>query len=185
MSHERHGAKQPNRFDPARAAILDDPARFSYVPVETLLAMLEIPAAGTLVDFGTGTGLYAIEIARQRADVRVLALDEQPPMLAHVRRAIERSGLGNVEALSSDDLARFVGRADRVLALNVLHELGDLALDEVRMLLAPGGRALFVDWNAAVERPVGPPRDHVHGAAEAEQRLARARFDVVVRQMFA
>ena len=50
MSHERHGAKQPNRFDPARAAILDDPARFAYVPVEALLELLDIPAGGTLVD---------------------------------------------------------------------------------------------------------------------------------------
>ena len=55
--HERHGAKQPNRFDPARAAILDDPARFEYVPVDMLLAMLDVPNGGTLVDFGTGTGL--------------------------------------------------------------------------------------------------------------------------------
>jgi hypothetical protein len=29
---ERHGAAQPNRFDPARAVRLDDPARFAYLP---------------------------------------------------------------------------------------------------------------------------------------------------------
>ncbi|HEY0380630.1 MAG TPA: class I SAM-dependent methyltransferase [Candidatus Elarobacter sp.] len=185
MAHERHGAKQPNRFDPARAAILDDPARFSYVPVDELLALLEIPAGGTLVDFGTGTGLYAIEIARRRPDVRVLALDEQPPMLAHVREAIARAGLTNAEAVSSDALSALLGSAARILALNVLHELGDTALGEVRTLLADHGTVLFVDWNAEVERPVGPPRDHVYGVAEAAERLAAAGFVVVERRMLA
>jgi trans-aconitate methyltransferase len=183
--HERHGAKQPNRFDPARAAILDDPARFAYVPAETLLAMLEIPSAGTLVDFGTGTGLYAIEIARRRPDVRVLALDEQAPMLAHVRDAIARSGLSNVEPISPEALGVIDGGADRVLALNVLHELGDRALHDVRSLLAADAAVLFVDWNADVERPVGPPRDHVYDVAEAEQRLAAAGFSVVERRLLA
>jgi SAM-dependent methyltransferase len=185
VSHERHGAKQPNRFDPARAAILDDPARFAYVPVDALLALLEIPASGTLIDFGTGTGLYALAIARLRPDVRVLALDEQPQMLAHVRDAIARSELRNVQALSSDALDTIAGTADRILALNVLHELGDRALADVRALLAAGGNAVFVDWNAGVERPVGPPRDHVYDVVEAEARLTGAGLRIVSRRMFA
>jgi|SRR5947209_3165160 len=185
MGHERHGAKQPNRFDPARAAILDDPARFAYVSPDELLALLDVPRGGTLIDFGTGTGLYALEIARRRPDVRVLALDEQPPMLAHVRDAIARAGLGNVEAVSSDALGTLLGTADRLLALNVLHELGDRALDELRSLLADGGSAVFVDWNAEVERPVGPPRDHVYGVADAAARLTGAGFRILSRSAFA
>ena len=185
MSHERHGAKQPDRFDPARAAILDDPARFAYVPPDELLALLELPAGGTLVDFGTGTGLYAIEIARRRPDARVIALDEQAPMLAHVRDAIARSGLRNVEAMSPDALGALAGNADGVLALNVLHELGDDALDELRSLLATGATAVFVDWNAEVDRPVGPPRDHVYDVADAAARLTGAGFRIVSRSAFA
>jgi len=185
MSHERHGAKQPNRFDPARAAILDDPARFAYVPVEDLLALLDVPPGGTLVDFGTGTGLYALEIARRRPGVRVVALDEQPPMLEHVRAAIARAGLTNVEPASSEDLPPLAGSADRVLGLNVLHELGDRALEDVRALLAHNGSAVFVDWNAAVERPVGPPRDHVYDADEAAERLRTAGFTVGARRLLA
>jgi hypothetical protein len=68
-----------------------------------------------------------------------------------------------------------------VLALNVLHELGDAALDDVRALLTPDGVVLFVDWNADVERPVGPPRDHVYGVEDAVRRLEHAGFAVEVR----
>jgi len=178
--HERHGAKQPGRFDPARAAILDDTARFAYVPPDTLLAGLALAPAATLVDFGAGTGLYAIALAERRPDLRVIALDEQPEMLAHVSAAIERAGVTNVEAVDPSALAALRERVDGVLALNVLHELGDIALGELRSLLAPGGVASFVDWNADVDRPVGPPKDHVYRCGDAVLRLESAGFRVEV-----
>ena len=41
-----------------------------------------------------------------------------------------------------------------------------------------GGFALFVDWSAEVERPAGPPRDHVYSRSQAAERLTRAGFAV-------
>ena len=178
---DRHGAKQPTRFDPARAAILDDVSRFTYVSPEQILAELAPGTAATVVDFGAGTGLYAIALAQRRPDLRIVALDEQAEMLAHLRSAVERAGVTNVEAADPSGLVALRGRVDRVLALNVLHELGDAALAEVRALLNRDGLAVFVDWNAEVERPVGPPRDHVYSPADAERRLGSAGFTVTLR----
>lgn len=175
---DRHGARQPDRFNPARAAVLDDPARLEYVPPERLLDELALGPSATLVDFGAGTGLYAIELARRRPDLRILALDEQPRMLDHLRAAIAQAGVANVEAIDPAALTALHGRAAGVLALNVLHELGDAALAELRSLLRPDGTALFVDWSAEVDRPVGPPRDHVYTRDEARRRLETAGFRV-------
>jgi SAM-dependent methyltransferase len=185
MGHDRSGAKQPHRFDPARASILDEAGRFAYVPPAALLDALAPPPSSTLLDFGAGTGLYAVELARLRPDLCVLALDEQPAMLEHLRAALARAGVPNVAAIEPAALAALEGSVERVLALNVLHELGDDALGALRSALAPGGAALFVDWNADVERPFGPPEDHVYGPREAERRLAGAGFAVVERGAFA
>ncbi|HZA49196.1 MAG TPA: class I SAM-dependent methyltransferase, partial [Myxococcaceae bacterium] len=150
MKHDRHGAKQPHRFDPAKAPLLDDRARFEWVPPGEVFRLLDVPQGGVIVDFGTGTGTYAIELAAARPDVRMVALDEQQAMLDRLTAKLAARPLGNLEPMMArTGAARSLeGRVDRVLGLNVLHELGDEALEELRVLLSPRGRAVFIDWNA-------------------------------------
>lgn len=169
--HDRHGAKQPEVFDPARAALLDDPARFQYLPPARIIALLEAPPSGTVVDFGTGTGAYAIPLAEQRPDLIVIALDEQPRMLDLLRAKPGAGRLKNLRPMHTDGIETIKGGADRILVVNVLHELGDDAMRQMIGLLKPGGSILFVDWNAAVDRPAGPPRDHTYSTSDAIKRL--------------
>src|SRR5690348_5781776 len=181
---DRHGARQPERFDPERAARLDDPARFEYVPPQEVARLLSLPPNAKLLDFGTGTGTYAIELARLRPDVEVFALDEQPAMLDLLREKLAAASLPNLKPLPAGQSDGLEGLIDRVLALNVLHELGDEALKSLRALLKPGGKALFIDWNAEVDRPVGPPRDHVYTPAEARARLESIGFKAEAERSF-
>jgi SAM-dependent methyltransferase len=184
--HDRHGAKQPHRFDPGKAPLLDDRARFEWVPPADVIRLLDIPHGGLLVDFGTGTGTYAIELAAARPDARIIALDEQQPMLDRLAAKLAAQPVANVEpVMARTPAARALeGRADRVLGLNVLHELGDEAMGEVRALLKPGGRVLFIDWNAEVDRDVGPPREHVYSPDAAGARVERFGFEVRERHLF-
>lgn len=176
--HHRHGARQKEHFDPARAGLLDDPARFKYLKPKDVLEMLNAPQGARVVDFGTGTGAYAIELARLRPDLEILALDEQPEMLEHMRAKAALAKLPNIKLCLPEQMAGLEGKVDRVLALNVLHEASDKALASLRALLNREGSALIVDWSSEMERPVGPPRDHVYSAAEARERLEKAGFRI-------
>lgn len=182
-SNDRRGARQKERFNPERAARLDDPARFEYLPPEEVLRLLDIPPNAKLVDFGTGTGTYAIELARRRPDVEVIALDELPEMLDRLR-AKPAAALTNLKPLLAGQRGALASKADRVLALNVLHEMGDEALRDLGTLLKPHGTALFIDWNGAVERPAGPPPDRVYRPAEARERLEQMGFVVEMEHYF-
>ena len=170
---QRAGAKQPERFQPHKAARLDDPSRFEYLPPEKIITLLDLPQGATLVDFGTGTGTFAIRVAQARPDVNVVALDEQPEMLDLLRAKPEAKSLANLRPAMPDEIPGLRGRADRVLALNVLHELGDASLAALGSLLGAEGFALFIDWNEEVDRPVGPPKGHVYGPRQAVERLER------------
>ncbi|MHB8381647.1 MAG: class I SAM-dependent methyltransferase [Candidatus Binataceae bacterium] len=174
----RDGARQPEAFNPARAALLDDPRRFEYLSVAQVLRILDAPPHTVVIDFGTGTGTFAIEIARLRPDLHIVALDEQSGMLELLRAKPEARRLKNLEATLTDEIARFAGTADRILGLNVLHELGDAALSQIKSLLKPSGVVMFIDWDSTIDRPVGPPKDHTYNAAEARKRLEDLGFHV-------
>ena len=186
MDDQRAGAKQPERFDHQKAAQLDDPARFDYLPPGEVFALLDAPKSVVVVDFGAGTGTYALKLAQARPDLAVIALDEQPRMLELIREKLSASPAPNLRPLLADEkgLAGLRACAARILALNVLHEMGDDALRRLAALLAPDGRVVFIDWNAEVERPVGPPREHVHTPAEAIGRLATFGLRVVRDKLF-
>ena len=186
MEHDRHGAKQPHRFDPSHAAALDDHARFEFLAPSEVFALLDVPEDGLVVDFGTGTGTYAIELAAARPDIKVFALDEQQPMLDLLAKKLVHRPLANLKPLMARTPASqaLEGHADRVLALNVLHELGDDALRELAALVKPDGRVLFIDWNAEADRTAGPPRDHVYGPEAAAARVEHFEFEVERKTLF-
>lgn len=170
MTAHDHGSgdKTRRRFDPARAARLDDPERFVYLPPEDIVALVDAPPNSVVLDFGTGTGAYAIAFARARPDCTVVALDVQPAMLEALRAkpdaALVRSG-------GPEILDAHRGTIDRVFAINVLHELEDEHLRALFAALAPDATVTFVDWNPAVERPAGPRAEHLYNVAEAERYL--------------
>ncbi len=183
-SDDRHGARQKERFRPHRASQLDDPARFEYLPPGEVASLLDVPAGGRLVDFGTGTGTYAIELARLRPDIEVIAVDELPEMLDRLCSKPLAATLSNLKPMLTGEVTALANKIDRLLALNVLHELGDRALRELGALLKPAAVAVFIDWNAEVERPAGPPADHVYSPTEARARLERLGWTIVLERAF-
>ena len=180
-SHDHGAPLVRRRFDPSRAARLDDPARFAYLAPDAVVAFVDAPPNAIVLDFGTGTGTYAIEFAQRRPDCTLLGLDNQPEMLEllHAKPAGHAIRTGGAELL-----AEFAGKVDRVFSINVLHELEDDDLRGLFALLAPSGRAALIDWNADVERPSGPPRESIYGPRAATDYLAELGFHVERSTLF-
>lgn len=166
-----HGAKQPHIFSHERAEVLDDPEREAWLPTAQLVAMADPRDGATLLDFGAGTGRYAIAFARANPRASIDAYDVQPEFVELIARRASEAALENLHAVG-----RLERRYDRIFAANVLHEIGDEDLRMMHEALAPGGSALIIDWNAAIDRPTGPPREHAHTPGEALDRLRDAGF---------
>ena len=64
------------------------------------------------------------------------------------------------------------GVADRLFMINVLHHVYDEpdVLEEILRLLAPGGILVDAEF-ARMDRPVGPPNDHVLALADVRATL--------------
>jgi len=153
-------------FDPQHAGRLETPARLEALPQTAIVSLLRLRGAETVVDYGAGTGIYTVAVAEAVPRGRVIAV-EALPRLAEMLRAKITPELGvrlEIVETAANTVPAADGVADRVLMVDVLHHLYDQpgALAEVARLLRPGGLFVVVDWGN-LERPVGPPLDHVLG----------------------
>jgi len=178
------GERRPERkFDPARADHLDAPERDTYLPDAPLVALLGLRGEETVVDYGAGTGRLAIAARTALGTCgRVIAVDESDEMVARLRERIAGSG-AQVEAvpITANRVPEPDGAADRVLAVNLLHEVrGERALEEIRRLLGPDGLLLVADWERGRdrERTLGPPDEILYSEDEAAAELERVGFEV-------
>jgi len=131
----------------AEGAVGTRQSRFGDATAWRTLAGL-LPRRGTVVDLGTGAGDLLPQLSPRAG--RVVALDFSAPMLAHARARARGLRLANVtfvrgelEAVPLPDAS-----ADGVVASLVLHHAArpEVAVREMARLLAPGGRAVVVDF---------------------------------------
>ncbi len=174
------------RFDASLAHRLDQPDRLLWLPPQEVIAALDLHAGQTVADIGAGTGYFTLPMAAAvGATGRVLALDAQPEMLAHLGKKLDSCSAAPVELVHAEADATTLpdGCCDLALLANVWHEFSDRAavLAEVRRILKPGGRIALLDWRPDVERIEGPPLDHRLSAASAFAELAVAGFSAATQ----
>jgi ubiquinone/menaquinone biosynthesis C-methylase UbiE len=170
------GRKQPQPFEAERAALLDDPGRERWLPTARIVALLDVDGPMRVLDYGTGTGRYALSVARPHPQAHVVAFDIQQKMLDVVNERIAESGLRNIRTAGPASDALAAGTFDRALGVHLLHEIDDEHIAQIHRALKPGGSLLIIDWDRDAKRDFGPPADHVHTLDEAVARLRDAGF---------
>jgi ubiquinone/menaquinone biosynthesis C-methylase UbiE len=171
--------RKPHKFDPARAEQLERPERQEFLPNEQVLDLLELSGRETVIDYGAGSGVLTIPLAQRLRGGLVHAVEESTQMMQHLRKRIEGTDLRNVRLhlIQDNQVPLESAVADRILAVNLLHEtVGETVLEEMRRLLAPEGFVLVVDWRADVEREFGPPREVAMTPQKGWQTLKTAGF---------
>jgi ubiquinone/menaquinone biosynthesis C-methylase UbiE len=161
-------------FDPRHIARLEDPERLIREPPEVVLDLLSLTGDETVVDYGAGTGAFTLPLAHALPRGRVVAVDLSEVLLARLADKLDDELRRRVQiVLTSDNHVPLPDASvQAVLTVDVWHEIHDepAASAEMMRLLAPEGRLVVVDW-ARVERPVGPPVDHVLSVADARAGL--------------
>jgi ubiquinone/menaquinone biosynthesis C-methylase UbiE len=167
------------KFDPARAARLNDPERLELLDPAVLWAAVGVRDPHVLVDVGTGAGLMAVAFARLAPAATVFAVDVSEEMLAYLVSQLPTDLSDRVlPILSEEDRIPLADEvADLVAMISVYHEFDDPAamLVEGKRLLAPGGRLLIVDWKKEVSE-TGPPMGHRVAATEIAAQVEKAGF---------
>ncbi|MBN2501601.1 MAG: class I SAM-dependent methyltransferase [Anaerolineales bacterium] len=129
--------------------IFDNPARKLIQSPQKIMGDL-LHTGDTALDIGCGMGYFTIGMAKLVGESgRVTAVDLQAEMLAGVEKRARRHGLANRIALhrATPNSLGLSEPVDFVLTFWMVHEVPNKEnfLREVRELLKPGGRYLFVE----------------------------------------
>ncbi len=134
-----------------------------------------------VVDFGCGTGLLTVELARWAR--HVTAIDRSEAALQKAKSAATRKGLTNLTVLAADlgKLPLPTGSADLVVISQSLHHVVDIdaVLAEGARLLKPGGRMLVLELLPHEETWVKSRLGHQHlGFEPTSVQAAMARVGI-------
>ncbi len=147
---------------------LDRSAAISLQIDRQVATWLAAPAGARVADVGCGAGGMAVVLAEAiGADGHVLALDDEPALLAATAARCEQAGLGRRVNATRYDLAEGPPPADGldlVWAAGVVHHLPDqqAAVDRLVSALTPRGRLAlaegglprrFLPWDVGVGAP--------------------------------
>jgi ubiquinone/menaquinone biosynthesis C-methylase UbiE len=119
-------------------------------PSETL-KRLKLRKSMVAADFGSGSGGWAIPLARILEEGKVYAIDILEEPLSSLRARVKIEKLFNVEARKADvekGVTLLSNSCDLVLMTNLLFECEKKkeVLEEGKRILKKGGKILVVDW---------------------------------------
>jgi len=152
-------------LDPAYIVGYERKAQFDPTDDLAELRSHGLASSSTLIDFGAGTGTFALAASSHCR--RVVAVDVSPAMVEALRLKVAEAGATNVECVRAGFLSyeHKGGPVDFVYTRNALHHLPDfwkgVALRHLAALLVPGGILRLRDLVFSF------------GLAEAEARIAR------------
>jgi ubiquinone/menaquinone biosynthesis C-methylase UbiE len=175
-------------LDPDHVLRYDDKEDAASADEVELCHSLGMTGESTVVEFGSGTGQFAVAVASQCQ--RLVAVDVSEVMISALRSKIARLALSNVEMVQAGFLTyRHEGRpADIVYSRYALHHLPDFwkadALRRIASILRSGGH--FRLWDVIYNFEPQEARDRIEawcstGGASTLNEWTRSELEEHVR----
>lgn len=184
---QNHAGHHEHRFENAErwARAFDDPARDAWQKPDDVIRALALMPDALVGDIGSGTGYFAVRLARAVPQGHVYGADIEPDMVKYLAERGRREGLANltsVEATPHDP--RLPKAVDLVLVVDTYHHIAERPayFGRLRQSLRPGGRVAIIDF--LPDAPDGPPRQARIPAAFVKDEMGGAGYGLVTEHTF-
>jgi len=184
----QHGSQPLHRHfgDAERwAQVFDDPARAKWQKPDEVVAALALAPDARVADIGSGTGYFAVRLARAVPQGKVYGADLEPDMARYLNARAQKEELGNLSAhVAAPDDPKLPEPVDLVLIVDTYHHIearpGYFA--KLRKALRPGGRVAIIDFKP--DSPTGPPPAGRIAADQVEAEMTQAGYRRVAAHDF-
>lgn len=169
----------------------DDPARDAWQLPTRVIETLRLEPGQVIADIGSGTGYFAVRLARSAAAPKVYGVDIEPAMRDYLTQRAAREQLSNVHAvLGASDRANLPEPVDLVLVVDTFHHIPNRVayFSALKAQLKPNARVAVIDFRK--DSPEGPPVEFRMVPDQITAELVTAgfaletSFDFLPRQMF-
>jgi len=191
--HQAHPDHMEHRFNnpESSAKSFDDPARDAWQLPDRVIAELRLKPGQPVADIGSGTGYFAVRLAKSPAAPKVFGADIEPAMVNYLQQRAAKEGLSNVVAVqAAADTPNLPEPVDVVLIVDTYHHIADrdVYFRRLRSSLKPGGRVAIIDFKP--DSPEGPPKEFRFSPEKFKAEMSAAgyklaqQFDFLPRQNF-
>lgn len=176
VDHHQHRFGNAEKW----AQLFDDPERDAWQKPSEVIRALALTPDASVADIGSGTGYFAVRLARALPKGRVFGVDLEPDMVRYLTHRAKREGIANITAIQAGEHdPRIPEPVDLVLMVNTYHHVPEREnyFRKLANSLKPGGRAAIIDFT--LESPHGPPRHSRVPPAEIKRELTSAGYRLV------
>lgn len=156
---------------------LNNPEREKKQLPDEIIAKLQLQSNDVIIDLGAGTGYFAIRIAQAYPQVRVIAADAEPEMIAYLKDQAKQRQLDNLEPITIDPAKpNLPVKANLALIVDTLHHIPNRVeyLKHLKGNMLRGSRIAVIDY--PLESIEGPPADHRISMAEVVDALKQVGY---------
>jgi len=176
----QHGEQHMHkRFDNAEkwSKIFDDPARDAWQKPAEVISALKLPPDAVVADIGSGTGYFAVRLARAVPKGKVYGADVEPDMVKFLNDRAARENLANLSShAAGDNGPNLPAQVDLALLVDTYHHLPRRSryFEQLKAALRPGGRIAIIDFR--LDSPTGPPVEHRIPPEQVKAEMERAGY---------
>jgi len=167
------------------AQVFDDPARDQWQKPDEVITALALAPDARVADIGSGTGYFAVRLARAVPQGKVYGADLEPDMVKYLNARAEKEKLPNLSAhVAAPNDPKLPAPVDLVLVVDTYHHIDARAqyFAKLRAALRPGGRVAVIDFKP--DSPTGPPPAGRIASERVEAEMTQAGYRRVAAHEF-